>query len=99
MISVSKAALAQCNAQLESLCNDWDADVAKKCYMIRSRGDTASGAQEWMDETYRLLQAMKLLLENTATFFSAVAAEFEDADDTAAQETGGIGGSGGIVKG
>lgn len=99
MISVSKAVLVQCNAQLKSLCNDWDANVAKKCYMIRSRGDTANGAQEWMDETYQLLQAMKLLLENTATFFSGVAAAFENADDTAAQETNGIGGSGGIVKG
>lgn len=97
MISVSKDVMAQCNANLRALYEGWDADVQKKCYMVRSRGDTANDAQEWIEETYRLLQAMKCLLENSVAFFSGAAAAFEDADNAAAEGTGSIGGPDDIV--
>ncbi len=92
MIRVAKDVMAQCNTDLRALYEGWDADVPKKCYMVRSRGDTANDAQEWIEETYRLLQAMKCLLENSVAFFDGAAAAFEDADHAAAEETGSIGG-------
>lgn len=89
-ITVSTEELADCNGNIETLCEIWSGvrpviSTADHMFFGCSKGESAECASGVAQMTRQVKEVFSKLLESTAGTFTAMGVSFEEADSAAAE--------------